>query len=133
MKTAVAQAIKEQHQTITDKCCVAVYGFPEEENDNSQLMDMLDYLGLRGVTFRHTRVGWYSNNAMVRPIKLELSSPADASTILSRAVHLRDDEYYAGVRICEWLSEERMKVIRQLRRQCDVTDIVSNYSYYNYV
>jgi hypothetical protein len=119
VKTAVAQAIKEEQQARTDKCCVAVYGFPEEDNDNSQLMDMLDYLGCRSITFRHSRVGWHSNNTMARPIKLELPSSADASIILSRAVHLRDDEYYAGVRLSEWLSDERMKVIRQKRRQCD--------------
>ena len=70
---------------------------------------------------RSSRIGRSSHQggAKARPLKLELRTASNASNILSRAKHLRHDTYYGGVYINKWLSDEEMKDIKSLRRQCD--------------
>ena len=82
---------------------------------------MLDFLGCRCDFTRSSRIGRSSHqsDARARPLKLELRTASDASNILSRAKHLRHDTYYGGVYINKWLSNEEMKDIKSLHRQCD--------------
>lgn len=121
VKTAVAEVIQKQQRIVADKCCIVVYGFPEEGNDSAQLSDMLDFLGCSEIIFHYSRIGWLSHHtSKIRPVKLELNSVNNASLILSRANHLKDDEFYAGVRLCKWLSDEEMKATKQRRLECQM-------------
>ena len=120
-KNAVFEAIREQQKVITDKSSIIIYGFPEEGNDNEQLLDKLTFLGSHCDIIQHTWIGsssYQHNTSSVRPIKIALRSFNDASIILSRAKYLKSDIYYNGVYMNKWLSEE-MKSIKQLHHQCD--------------
>lgn len=122
VKSAVSEAIREQQKASTDRSSIVVYGFPEEENDNAQLLEMFDFMGARCDVIRHSRIGrspHQSNKSSTRPIRVELRSASNASIILSRAKHLRYDAYYGGVYINKWLSEDEMNCVKLLRRQCD--------------
>ena len=118
VKSAVSEAIREQQKANVDKSSVVFYGFPEEGDDNTQLRDMIDYLGCRCDVTRHSRIGHPHQSKSARPIKIEFKSFNDASVVLSKAKHLRDDAYYTGVYINKWLSDIDMKSIKQLRQQC---------------
>ena len=121
VKSAVSEAIREQQKVITEKSNVVVYGFPEEGHDDAQLHEMLDFLECRCDFTRSSRLGRssYQGGATARPLKLELRSANDASNILSRAKHLRHDDYYGGVYINKWLSDDEMNAVKALRRQRD--------------
>jgi hypothetical protein len=110
--------MKEQQQVLADKCCIAVYGFPEEGSDETQLEDMLYYLGCSGMMFHYSRIGKNTDNK-TRPIKLELCSLNDKNIVLSRSSRLRDDNYYWGVRLSKWLSDAEVKSLNQQRRRCN--------------
>ncbi len=109
------QVIREEHKVNTSSSCLVVSGFPEEGLDYSQLVDMLQFLGVKGDIVKHSRIG-NQNNTKVRPIKIELRSASDASESLNRAKQLRYDDYYANTYINKWLSESDMKLRHS---QCD--------------
>ena len=86
------------------------------------MLDMFSYLNCRCDIVRHSRLGVYSSKSIsyVRPIKIELRSASEASTLLSRAKYLRNDAFYDGIYINKWLTDEKIRDLKQLRRQCDV-------------
>ena len=121
VKNAVSAAIQEQQKASTDKSSIAVFGFPKEGNDYAQLLDMFDFLDARCDIIRQSRLGRLSQrsgDSNARPIKVELRSVNDAVIILARARCLREDAFYADVYIKKWLSEDEMKEVKLLRRQC---------------
>ena len=121
VKNSVSAAFREHQKVNVDQSCIAVYGFPDEGNDYEQLLDMFSYLNCRCDIVRHSRLGVYSSKSIshVRPIKIELRSASEASTLISRAKYLRNDAFYDGVYINKWLTDEKMRDLKQLRRQCD--------------
>ena len=120
VKSAVSEVFREQHKVDTARLSVVVYGFLEEGKDSEQLFEMFNYLSCRCDVIRHSRIGRSSNrnSKAIRPIKVEFKSASDTSSVLSRANRLRHDDYYAGVYIDKWLSDEDMKSMQQLRSQC---------------
>jgi hypothetical protein len=115
MKNVVMQVIREERKVNTSSACLVISGFPEEGQDYSQLVDMLQFLGVKCDIMRHSRIG-NQNSTKVRPIKIELRSASDAGEILNRAKQLRYDDYYANTYINRWLSESEMKLRHS---QCD--------------
>ena len=82
---------------------------------------MFDYLSCGCDVTRHSQIGRPSNrnSKSIRSFKVEFKSVSVTSSILSRANRLRLDDYYVGVYINKWLSNEDMKSMQQLRSQCE--------------
>mgnify|MGYP000414472773 CR=1 FL=1 len=113
--------MREQQKANIIRACIAIYGFPEEGNDFVQLQDMFVFLGCPCDIMRSSRIGRppQRDGDKARPIKVELRSASDATAIISRAKYLWRDNYYGGVQLCKWRSDEEMKEIKSLRQQCD--------------
>jgi hypothetical protein len=119
VKAAVSEAIREHQQISANEVCIAVYGFPEEGHDKEQLQEMFDYLGCACCIVGQSRVGLSARSNLPRPIKLELKSATDANLLLSKARFLRRDDYYTGVFINKWLTQDEAKRVKHLREWCN--------------
>jgi hypothetical protein len=71
---------------------------------------------IMGVLHRFGRAGY--NGA--RPLKIELSTPADSREVLASANTLRRHDSTAFLRLSPWLSDANMAKVKALRNQCKV-------------
>jgi hypothetical protein len=119
LKAAITEAMREQQMEASDKATVATYGFPEDGPDQPYLREMLQFLNCPCNVICSKRVGQPGNAASaLRPIKLEIKAASDASILLSKAKNLRLNDYYAGIYINKWLSEDEMQAVKLERKRC---------------
>jgi hypothetical protein len=86
MKSAMSQAIREHHQAVSDKASVVIYGMPEDNHDQQDVLELLDFLGYPCHNAQHTRLGrpvTHKRPSAPRPIKLELKSANDVTCSVS--------------------------------------------------
>ena len=118
VKTVVNQIIKEQQKVYNDRSSIVVYGFPEENKDSQELINMFKFLDCRCEIIMHIRIG-PSQKLGGRLLKVVLKSPNDVNFVLSNAKHLKHDKYYSGVYLSKWLLREELNNIKLLRQECE--------------
>ena len=118
IKLATDENIKLHKKTEIHNSSLAVYSFPEYGCDLADLYEMLRFLGYTGDIICHERIGRTGdNNTSSQPIKVVLRSTSDQELILSRSNMLSRENYYAGVYISRWLSQDELKELKSLRQR----------------
>ena len=106
LKNVVVQAMNEQCKSEINESIIVIYGFPEDNNDYNELLDMFDFLKCRCDIVRHMRMGKLINDkrSKGRPLKVKLRSISTVNSIMSQTKYLRYELYFAGVNNSRWLS-----------------------------
>lgn len=112
VKSAVSETnFCEQQQAISDKANIIAHGFLDEGDDKRQLPELFVFLGCQCDVIRHSRFGRCSST---RPINLELGSISNAADLfLFRARCFKNDDYYAGVFLTKWLSDDELQRVHR--------------------
>jgi hypothetical protein len=119
VKSAVTESLDSQRKTERDDSIVVMFGLHDNGCDWEDINDIFRLISCRAKPLNLHRFGRAGYNG-ARPLKIELSSPADSREVLACANMLRRHDNTAFLRLSPWLSDANMAKVKALRNQCKV-------------
>ena len=128
-ESVVTQVIEELRKEDSLSSTIVVYGFPNDHNNNyPELVCMFNFLQCHCEIVCYSRLGLSkksSRSSRGRPIRVQLKPSRDVNSVFFNAKYLRDDKYNSNVRICKWLSADKLLNVKSIRQKCDALNKAS--------
>jgi hypothetical protein len=119
VKSAITESLDSQRETERDDSIVVMFGLHDNSCDWEDINDIFHLISCRAKPLKLHRFGRAGYNG-ARPLKIELSTPADSREVLASANTLRRHDSTAFLRLSPWLSDANMAKVKALRNQCKV-------------
>ena len=121
VKAAVFETIRNQRTEERGRASVAIYGLPKKGNDYDGVRNLFQALNEKSNIVSVARIGRGTSRKVssnLRPLKVELQSKYERSSLLSAASKLKEDPRTASIRIAPWLQKDEFDKVKALREHC---------------
>ena len=121
VKAAVFETIRNQRTEERGRASVAIYGLLEKGKDYDGVKNLFQALNEKSKIVSVVRIGRGTSRKVPsnpRPLKVELLSRYERSSLLSAASKLKEDPRTASIRIAPWLQKNEFDKVKALREHC---------------